>query len=100
MVSRMIFPEVTGATLPGRESAQMAFTPSWAAASKSTPADVEIGSARPPGGTQNSTRGRVVLSSSPPEGTFSALMLPPWALMMLLQMDSPSPDTFRPWSEV
>jgi hypothetical protein len=38
--------------------------------------------------------------SSPPVGTFSALMLPPWARMMLLQMDSPRPETFRPGSEV
>lgn len=38
--------------------------------------------------------------SSPPAGTFSALMLPPWARMMLLQMDNPRPETFRPGSEV
>ena len=40
----MARPEVTGATFPGSESAQMTLTPICDAASKSTPAGVGIGS--------------------------------------------------------
>lgn len=43
MVLRIARPAVTGATLPGRDKAHIAFTPSRRAASKSTPADVAIG---------------------------------------------------------
>jgi hypothetical protein len=37
MVSQMISPDVTGATLPGSDSAQITLTPSCFASSKSTP---------------------------------------------------------------
>lgn len=41
MVVLMLLPAVTGATLPGRDRAQKALTPSRAAASKSTPPGLE-----------------------------------------------------------
>ncbi len=43
MVFLMLSPAVTGAVLPGRDSAQMTRTPSRAAASKSTPAELSVG---------------------------------------------------------
>ena len=39
----MARPAVTGAVLPGRERAQMTFTPRSEAAEKSTPVDVAFG---------------------------------------------------------
>lgn len=43
MVFLMTFPAVTGATLPGRDNAQIALIPSAPAVSKSTPAGMRFG---------------------------------------------------------